>query len=174
MSPLFLLRWSLRDLRRAWVQVAAVALVIAKVEGLSLREVVLLPGGLNLLHAAGNLTIGMLAALVAGDEAALEEARRRRAGFLDHHFWATRYKPEELYAAGTYPNQGGEGEGLPRFVSDNESLVNEDVVAWYTVGITHIPRPEEWPVMPATHLGFKLIPVGFFDRNPAMDLPRLK
>jgi len=34
------------------------------VEGLSLREVVLLPGGLNLLHAAGNLTIGMLAALV--------------------------------------------------------------------------------------------------------------
>ena len=99
---------------------------------------------------------------------------RRRAGFLDHHFWATRYKPEELYAAGKYPNQGGEGEGLPRFVSDNESLVNEDVVTWYTVGITHIPRPEEWPVMPATHLGFKLIPVGFFDRNPAMDLPRLK
>jgi PAS domain S-box-containing protein len=42
----------------------AVAMVISRVEGMSLREVVLLPGGLNLLHAAGNLTIGMLAALV--------------------------------------------------------------------------------------------------------------
>jgi PAS domain S-box-containing protein len=42
----------------------AVALVISRVEGVSLRRVVMLPGGLNLLHAAGNLTIGMLAALV--------------------------------------------------------------------------------------------------------------
>ena len=42
----------------------SVALIISRVEGLSLRRVVLLPGGLNLLHAAGNLTIGMLAALV--------------------------------------------------------------------------------------------------------------
>lgn len=42
----------------------SVALIISQVEDLSLREVVLLPGGLNLLHAAGNLTIGMLAALV--------------------------------------------------------------------------------------------------------------
>ena len=42
----------------------SVALIISRVEEIPLREVVLLPGGLNLLHAAGNLTIGMLAALV--------------------------------------------------------------------------------------------------------------
>ncbi len=42
----------------------SIALIISRVEGMSLRQVVLLPGGLNLLHAAGNLTIGMLAALV--------------------------------------------------------------------------------------------------------------
>src|SRR5262245_55388102 len=42
----------------------SVALIISRVEGLPLREVVVLPGGLNLLHAGGNLTIGMLAALV--------------------------------------------------------------------------------------------------------------
>jgi len=42
----------------------AVALIISRVEGISLNRVVMLPGGLNLLHAAGNLTIGMLAALV--------------------------------------------------------------------------------------------------------------
>ncbi|MFZ2173015.1 MAG: hypothetical protein WAW17_03060, partial [Rhodococcus sp. (in: high G+C Gram-positive bacteria)] len=34
MSPLFLLRWSLRDLRRKWVQVLAIALVIAIGTGL--------------------------------------------------------------------------------------------------------------------------------------------
>jgi len=42
----------------------SVALIISRVEQIPLREVVVLPGGLNLLHAGGNLTIGMLAALV--------------------------------------------------------------------------------------------------------------
>src|SRR5207342_2971576 len=39
-------------------------LIISRVEEIPLREVVVLPGGLNLLHAGGNLTMGMLAALV--------------------------------------------------------------------------------------------------------------
>ena len=42
---------------------------------------------------------------------------------------------------------------------------------WHTFGLTHFPRPEDWPVMPVDHLGFTLRPVGFFDRNPALDLP---
>jgi primary-amine oxidase len=41
---------------------------------------------------------------------------------------------------------------------------------WYSTGVTHIPRPEDWPVMPVAHVGFHLLPVGFFTRNPAMDL----
>ncbi|HEU4594494.1 MAG TPA: primary-amine oxidase [Pyrinomonadaceae bacterium] len=97
---------------------------------------------------------------------------RRRAGFINNHFWATRYDAEELSAAGTYPNQSAGGDGLPRWVADGQSLVNADVVVWYTLGVTHIPRPEEWPVMPVTHVGFKLIPGGFFSRNPALDVPR--
>ncbi|MGH7721093.1 MAG: primary-amine oxidase [Gemmatimonadaceae bacterium] len=97
---------------------------------------------------------------------------RRRAGFIDNHFWATRYNPEEMSAAGTYPNQSRGGDGLPRWVADNQPLVNQDVVVWYTLGVTHIPRPEEWPVMPVTHVGFKMIPVGFFARNPALDVPK--
>ena len=42
----------------------SVALIISRVEGIPLREVVVLPGSLNLLHGGGNLTMGMLAALV--------------------------------------------------------------------------------------------------------------
>lgn len=57
-------------------------------------------------------------------------------------------------------------------MKDDQPLVNEDVVIWYTLGVTHTPRPEEWPVMPTAHAGFKLLPVGFFARNPALDLPK--
>ena len=42
---------------------------------------------------------------------------------------------------------------------------------WYTFGVTHVPRPEDWPVMPVEYTGFSLVPVGFFDRNPALDVP---
>ena len=97
---------------------------------------------------------------------------RRRAGFVNRHFWATRYHADELYAAGAYPNQSLGGAGLPAWIANNEPLAKQDVVVWYTMGVTHIPRPEEWPVMPVTHVGFKMIPGGFFARNPALDVPR--
>ena len=97
---------------------------------------------------------------------------RQRAGFINHHFWATRYNPDEMYAGGAYPNQSLGGAGLTKWAANNESLSNQDVVVWYTMGVTHIPRPEEWPVMPVTHVGFKMIPGGFFSRNPALDVPK--
>jgi hypothetical protein len=46
-----------------------------------------------------------------------------------------------------------------------------DLVVWYTFGQTHIHRIEDWPVMPVSSVGFLIRPDGFFDRNPAMDLP---
>ncbi|MDQ3800749.1 MAG: primary-amine oxidase, partial [Acidobacteriota bacterium] len=97
---------------------------------------------------------------------------RKRAQFINSHFWATRYNPLEIFAAGAYPNQSRGGDGLPQFVADDEAIENQDVVVWYTLGVTHIPRPEEWAVMPVTHVGFKMIPGGFFSRNPGLDVPR--
>src|SRR3712207_8783107 len=52
------------------------------------------------------------------------------------------------------------------------TLFRSDVVLWHTFGLTHFPRPEDWPVMPTDYTGFTLKPVGFFDRNPALGLPR--
>jgi primary-amine oxidase len=103
---------------------------------------------------------------------ATESLVRKRAGFVNNHFWATKYNSNELFAAGVYPNQSRGGDGLPKYVSNNEPLMNTDVVVWYTLGVTHIPRPEEWSVMPTTHVGFKLIPGAFFNNNPALDVPR--
>ncbi|KAB8319429.1 primary-amine oxidase [Tolypothrix campylonemoides VB511288] len=104
--------------------------------------------------------------------AATESYIRQRAGFVNNHVWVTQYKPEELYAAGDYPNQGQPGQGLPTYVSDDQSLVGEDVVLWYTVGLTHITRPEDYPVMPVETVGFKILPTGFFTRNPALNVPK--
>lgn len=95
----------------------------------------------------------------------------KRAEFINHHVWVTRYHDGELYAAGDYPNQSEGGYGLPEFVKDNESLRNKDIVVWYTMGLTHQPRPEDWPVMPTAHIGFSIKPMGFFDRNPSLGLP---
>jgi primary-amine oxidase len=93
---------------------------------------------------------------------------RRRAGFLDFAVWGTAYADTERYSAGNYPNQSAGDEGLVRWTAANRPLAG-DVVVWYTLGITHNPRPEDWPVMPVHEAGFRLQPSGFFDRNPVLD-----
>jgi primary-amine oxidase len=96
---------------------------------------------------------------------------RKRAGFVNHHVWVTPYREEEKYAAGDYPNQSAGGDGLPKWTATDRPITNTDVVFWYTFGHTHIPRPEDYPVMPTAYIGFLLKPNGFFDENPANDVP---
>jgi primary-amine oxidase len=95
----------------------------------------------------------------------------KRAGFAQHNLWATAYAPDERRAAGEFPNQHEGGDGLPRWSAQDRDLVDTDIVVWYTFGVTHFVRPEDWPVMPVEYAGFLLTPMGFFDRNPALDLP---
>ncbi len=51
----------------------------------------------------------------------------------------------------------------------DRSVDGEDIVVWHTFGTTHFPRPEDHPIVDYT--GFTLKPVGFFDRNPSLDVP---
>ena len=94
----------------------------------------------------------------------------KRAGFMYRHLWVTKNSKAERYPAGEYPYQHKGGDGLPRWSKADRSLENEDVVIWYVFGLNHIPRLEDWPVMPVERLGFMLKPVGFFKRSPAMDV----
>jgi primary-amine oxidase len=96
---------------------------------------------------------------------------RKRAGFVNHHVWVTPYAEGEKYAAGDYPNQSTGGDGLVKWTEADRPIANTDVVFWYTFGHTHIPRPEDYPVMPTAYIGFLLKPNGFFDLNPANDVP---
>jgi primary-amine oxidase len=95
----------------------------------------------------------------------------RRAGFATENLWVTPWAPDERRPAGDHPNQHAGGDGLPRWTAADRSLVDTDVVVWHTFGVTHVPRPEDWPVMPVEYAGFLLTPSGFFDANPALDVP---
>ena len=95
----------------------------------------------------------------------------KRAGFARHNLWVTPYAADERRAAGEYPNQHAGGDGLPRWTAADRSITDTDVVVWHSFGVTHVVRPEDWPVMPVEYTGFLMAPVGFFERNPALDVP---
>ena len=96
---------------------------------------------------------------------------RRRAGFIDHHLWVTPQRDGERHAAGDHPTLSEPGQGLPAWTTADRPIRNTDIVVWHTIGMHHLPRSEDWPVMPTVWYGFELRPFDFFDRNPALDLP---
>jgi primary-amine oxidase len=95
-----------------------------------------------------------------------------RAQFAYKHLWVTAFDDAERYAAGDYPNQHGSPGGLVEYQKADRPLEDTDLVVWYSFGAHHVVRPEDWPVMPVAYVGFHLKPVGFFDGNPALDMPR--
>jgi primary-amine oxidase len=95
---------------------------------------------------------------------------RRRGGFATKHLWVTPFHPDEKYATGDYPNVHAGGDGLPRYVAQNRSIENTDIVVWHSFGHTHVCKPEDFPVMPVEHTGFILRPNGFFAANAASDV----
>mgnify|MGYP001383396415 FL=1 len=95
----------------------------------------------------------------------------KRAGFMNKHLWVTQFNEKELYASGDYPQQHSGGDGLPKWIKSKRDVKDKDLVVWYTLGHNHIPRLEDWPVMPVAYIGFTIKPSGFFDRNPALDVP---
>ncbi|MHB8207998.1 primary-amine oxidase [Mucilaginibacter sp.] len=95
---------------------------------------------------------------------------RKKAGFLNHQFWVTQYSDDEIYPAGRYPASNKVYDGLPEWTAKDRAINNNDVVIWYVAGITHIVRPEEWPIMSVHHMGFTLMPFGFFSSNPTIGI----
>ena len=95
----------------------------------------------------------------------------RRARVIEHTLWVTPYHPDERWPCGDFPTQSAVDSGLPVWTAQNRSIAGTDVVLWYVFGIHHITRPEDWPIMPVDTVSFWLKPSGFFDRNPALDVP---
>jgi primary-amine oxidase len=96
----------------------------------------------------------------------------RRAPFTHQHLWATPYDPVERFIGGQYPNHAEPGDdGVHAWQRQDRSLDGVPLVLWPVLGAHHLPRPEQWPVMPVESIRLVLEPDGFFDRNPALDVP---
>ncbi len=94
----------------------------------------------------------------------------QRAGVLAHTLWVTPYARDERWPCGEFVVQATSDLGLPAWTAQDRPIQDTDVVLWYVFGIHHVTRPEDWPVMPVDTVSFWLKPVGFFDRNPALDV----
>jgi primary-amine oxidase len=95
----------------------------------------------------------------------------QRAQVIGHTLWVTPYHEDERWPCGDFPNLSEYDSGLAVWTQADRPIENTDVVLWYVFGIHHITRPEDWPVMPSDIISFWLKPSGFFDRNPALDVP---
>ena len=100
-----------------------------------------------------------------------EDGPQKVGAFSAHHLWITPYAPDELYASGMFPTTSKGHDGLAAWTRANRPIENTDIVAWYTMGFHHVPRAEDWPVMPVMWHDLLIRPFDFFPANPLIDLP---
>jgi primary-amine oxidase len=98
----------------------------------------------------------------------------KRANYTRHSLFVTKYHDDELYAVGKYPVEKGCDSGLGKYIKDNENIVNEDIVLWYTFGFSHAPICEDVPVMCVEKLSMTLRPENFFNENNALYIQNTK
>jgi len=107
----------------------------------------------------------------------------KRAKYAFHPFWVTAHKDGELYAAGDYTYQSMPDDidvdaSIPRkgdlkaWADRKDKTEDADIVLWHSISLTHNPRPEDYPVMPCDTMTVSLKPSGFFEQNPALDVPQ--
>lgn len=94
---------------------------------------------------------------------------------LTCQMFVTPYKEEEIFPSDIHINQnlGGEDFGLQKWVNRDENVRNTDIVCWPCFGVTHISRPEDWPIMPVEILRVHMKPSGFFDVSARVELLQL-
>ncbi|QKN82036.1 primary-amine oxidase [Scandinavium goeteborgense] len=106
--------------------------------------------------------------VATGAKFAPDEWIYHRLSFMDKQLWVTRYKADERYPEGKYPNRSTHDTGLGQYTQDNESVDNQDDVVWVTTGTTHVARAEEWPIMPTEWVHALLKPWNFFNETPTL------
>jgi primary-amine oxidase len=72
----------------------------------------------------------------------------KRAEFSDHNVYVVKHRDGELYAGGKYTNQSRGGTGVRAWADRKENVKDTDVVVYIQCGINHVPRVEDFPVMP--------------------------
>ncbi|KYK57625.1 peroxisomal copper amine oxidase [Drechmeria coniospora] len=100
-----------------------------------------------------------------------------RAAFARKALWVVPYRDYELFPAGDYVCQSTGAEGYKDNLSvldwtnRDESIENTDIVCYIQFGLTHFPRTEDFPIMPAEPVSVMLRASNFFQKNPALWVP---
>jgi primary-amine oxidase len=101
-----------------------------------------------------------------------DDPQALRGSFTKHTMWVTPNDPTERYIAGEYPFMAdGTVDGIQNWVKQNRNVDDTDLVVWVNLGLNHITRSEDWPLMPTEWFGaLELRPTNFFSKNPLNDL----
>ncbi|MCB8876199.1 primary-amine oxidase [Acidisoma silvae] len=93
-----------------------------------------------------------------------------RSNFVENHLWVSAHDAEERYPAGDFMNHSDGRGGIKDFVAQDRAIENASVTLWHVFGLHHSVRVEDFPVQPCISTGFKLMPTGFFNGNPAINV----
>ncbi|NWV01696.1 AOC3 oxidase, partial [Upupa epops] len=110
----------------------------------------------------------------AGEHLPTSSQMERSISWSRYQLAVTRRKEEEPTSTSIY-NQNDPWTPTVAFADfiDNETITNEDLVAWISVGFLHVPHAEDVPntVTVGNGVGFFLRPYNYFDKDPSVDSP---
>lgn len=96
----------------------------------------------------------------------------KSASWSKYQLAVTKYKDDERYGSSICNQYGMDPPvfDFDDYVKNNESIVNQDLVAWVSMGVLHIPNTEDIPVTVTSgnRLSFFIRPYGYFDEDPSM------
>jgi len=127
-------------------------------------------------HYASGLPVGYSIALRGAATQLLAKPDSwvaRRAVFATKALWVVREdEGNRMFPAGKYVPQTRTTppDSVGEWTKDDKTLDNEDILLFLTFGTNHVPRPEDWPVMPVEHVRVVLKPNNFFKWSPAIDV----
>ncbi|KAG7459628.1 hypothetical protein MATL_G00212750 [Megalops atlanticus] len=111
----------------------------------------------------------------SGEHLPETEPEERSMSWARYKVAITKYKEEELTSSSLYSqnNMWSPAVDFSQFIEDDESIENEDLVAWVTTGFLHIPHAEDIPntVTVGNGGGVILRPHNYFDEDPSVHSP---
>eukprot|EP00075_Anas_platyrhynchos_P005787 XP_012961092.3 retina-specific copper amine oxidase isoform X4 [Anas platyrhynchos] len=107
----------------------------------------------------------------SGDHVPEASSMERAISWARYKLAVTRRKEEEPTSTSIY-NQNDPWTPTVAFADfiDNETITNEDLVAWITAGFLHIPHSEDIPntATVGNSVGFLLRPYNYYDLDPSI------
>nr|KAI8744014.1 putative amine oxidase copper-containing [Biomphalaria glabrata] len=96
----------------------------------------------------------------------------RTVPWARHQMVVTKHKDSEQWSSSNYAmfDSLDPVVDFTKFYTDNEEIVDEDLVLWISTGWYHLTHNEDLPVTPAVgnHIGFFLLPYNYFPECPSM------